>query len=272
MTFTVARLGRRALAVAVLCVAAVRPAAAQSAYPAPIGDPPKSPQFLPRYDFRLSLANLTGEDRTRFMWDAHYGGDVDFVDYVKGRAGVLIDYQALLGNEYRPFDPNQGNYTLETSGSWRVGRTELAGVFHHVSRHLSDRPKRLAIAMNVLELRILRQFAIDDATIDVKVDGGKLIQHSFVDYTWISSADVTVRKPINSVVSAYGRLAGQVYAVDETIANRGTQRGGRVELGVRLRGTGGAIDFFGGAERVIDGGPLDRLPREWGFVGFRVTH
>jgi hypothetical protein len=226
---------------------------------------------MSRYDFRLSMANIASDDPTNFMWDAHYGGDLDIVDYGKGRAGVLIDYQAVLGDEYRPFDPNQGNYTLEVSGSGRVGGTEIAGVFHHVSRHLSDRPKRFAIAMNVLQVRLLHQFAIEDATIDVKIDGGKLVQHSYVDYTWIGSADVTARKPLNSVAGLYGRLAGQLYAVDETIANRSTQRGGRVELGVRLRGKGGAMDFFGGYERVIDAGPIDRLPRRWGFVGFRLA-
>ena len=94
------------------------------------------------------------------MWDTHWGADFDLVDYVKGRVSFLVDYQAVLGNEFRPFDPNQGNYMLEFSGSRRLGRTELVGAFHHVSRHLSDRPKRQAIAMNVLEGRVLRRFDV----------------------------------------------------------------------------------------------------------------
>jgi hypothetical protein len=269
MTDTFARLGRRALAVAVLVMALTAPALAQ--YPAPLADPPDSKQFIPRYDFRLSAAYLRTDDPTNFMWDTHWGGDLDFVDYVKGRAGVLIDYQAVLGDEYRPFDPNQGNYTLEASGSYRVGETELVGVFHHVSRHLSDRPKRFAIAMNVLEMRVLRHVDFDGTTVDVKVEGGPVIQRSYVDYNWIGSADVTVRHSVSPAVGPYGRLAGQLYGTDRAIAGRGAQRGGRVEVGVRLRGTGGAIDLFAGVERVVDADPTDRRARRWGFAGFRLV-
>ena len=35
---------------------------------------------------------------------------------------VLVDYEAMLGSEFRPFDPNQGNYTLEASASVRRRR------------------------------------------------------------------------------------------------------------------------------------------------------
>jgi hypothetical protein len=269
MIETIARLGRPALAVTALVLALAVPAAAQ--YPAPLAEPPSTPQFMPRYDFRLSAAYLRTDDPTNFMWDTHWGGDLDLVDYVKGRAGVLIDYQAVLGDEYRPFDPNQGNYTLEASGSYRLGETEVVGVFHHVSRHLSDRPKRFAIAMNVLELRVLRRFDFDGTTVDVKVEGGPLIQRSFVDYNWIGSADVTVRQRVNAGVSPYGRVAGQLYGTDREIANRGMQRGGRFEAGVRLRGSGGAIDLFAGYERVVDAGPADRLARRWPFAGFRLV-
>ena len=86
--------------------------------PSPSTAPP-SADFMTHYDFQLSMAALSGGDQ-RFSWDAHFGGDVDLVDYVVGRANVLIDYEAVLGSEFRPFDPNQGNYTLEASGSARV--------------------------------------------------------------------------------------------------------------------------------------------------------
>ncbi len=52
----------------------------------------------------------------RFTWDTHWGGDFDLVDYVHGRVTFLADYQALLGSEFRPFDPYQSNYTLEAIG------------------------------------------------------------------------------------------------------------------------------------------------------------
>ena len=95
---------------------------------------------MSRYDFHLSAAAVAVND-PRFSWETHFGGDIDVADYVVGRSSILVDYEAVLGDEFRAFDPNQGNYTLEASSSARVGDTEIAGVFHHVSRHLSDRPE-----------------------------------------------------------------------------------------------------------------------------------
>lgn len=242
-------------------------------YPQPLPDAPTAPQFLSRYDFHLAAAYLHGDDPTFFMWDTHWGGDFDLVDYVSGRFGFLVDYQAILGDELRPFDPNQGNYTLEFSGSQRLGRTELAGVFHHVSRHLSDRPKRPAVAMNVLEARLLRRFDLSPtALVDVKAEGGKVIAHAYVDYTWIGKLDVTARKQVNRVAGAYGRLLGELYATDATVAGRGSQKGGRIEAGVRIRGQRGAMDLFAGWERMVDADLFDRRPRSWSFAGFRLVN
>ena len=134
--------------------------------------------------FHLEASYLGSDDHRRFMWDTHWGGDFDLIDYVAGRFGFLVDYQAVLGNEFRSFDPNQGNYIWEFSGSGRLGRTELAGVFHHVSRHLSDRPKRIAVAMNVAEVRLLRRFEWSGLTVDLKAEAGHMLQRAYVDYSW----------------------------------------------------------------------------------------
>jgi hypothetical protein len=262
----------RTLSGACLILALASPAVAQQ----PLPDPPAQVEFMSRYDFHLAAAGLGSDDHARFMWDTHWGGDFDLVDYVKGRLAFLVDYQAVLGNELRPFDPNQGNYTLEFSGSARVGKTELAGAFHHVSRHLSDRPKRQAIAMNVLEGRVLRRFDVRGATIDVRANVGRLLERAYVDYTWIGDVDVTVRRPLKPNVGTYGRVFGELYDVDQqddpALARRGQQRGGRVEAGIRLSGKGGALELFAGYERVIDADPLDRLPRQWPFAGFRLVN
>jgi hypothetical protein len=111
---------------------------ARAQTPAP---PSTTPEFLPRSEFHLGANSLAVEtDDERFSWDAFFGGSIDLVDYVKGRGSVFIDYHPVLGSEYRPFDPNQAYYILEASSSYRVGATEIVGVFHHVSRHLSVRP------------------------------------------------------------------------------------------------------------------------------------
>jgi hypothetical protein len=262
---------QRALVGAGFVIAVALPAFAQQ----PLPDPPAQVEFMSRYDFHLSGAALGSDDPARFLWDTHWGGDFDLVDYVKGRLSFLVDYQAVLGNEFRPFDPNQGNYTLEFSGSGRLGKTELVAAFHHVSRHLSDRPKRQAIAMNVIEARVLRRFEVRATTIDVRANIGRLAERAYVDYTWIGDLDIVARHRLRPRVGAYGRIFGELYGVNEQddppLSRRGAQRGGRVEAGVRLSGNGGALELFAGYERVIDADPLDRRARQWPFAGFRLV-
>jgi hypothetical protein len=183
----------------------------------------------------------------------------------------LGDYQALLGEEFRPFDPYQSNYYLAVSASVRQGPNEWAFVFHHVSRHLGDRPKRDSVAMNAMLGRLLRRFTLDGATLDIKADAGPIVAHAWVDYTWMGNVDLVVRRPVSASVGMYGRSYTETYGVDEEIAGRGQQWGGRVEAGVRFGGRAGTVDLFGGVERVVDADPLDRVPRQWAFAGFRLS-
>jgi hypothetical protein len=226
---------------------------------------------MSRYDFHLAAVALSGDDE-RFMWDTHFGGDVDLVDYVVGRGKVLVDYEALLGGEFRAFDPNQGNYVLEASGSARVKGTELAAVFHHVSRHLSDRPKRFAIAWNVVGLRALRRVTLAGTQFDVRAEAGKVVQHAFVDYAWTANWDFRVDRPIGPHLGVYGRAGGEVFGIDPDESDRPTQHGGVFEAGIRLPGPGGALELYGGYERRIDADQIERLPVRWAFAGFRLVN
>src|ERR1051325_1810542 len=105
-------------------------------------------QFFPRYDFHLGAERLSQSD-PRFVWDTNFGGDMDFVDYGRGRATFAANYEAVLGKEFRAFDPNQGDYLLDTSLSGRVHGYEFAALLHHTSRHLGDRFKRIPVAWNM---------------------------------------------------------------------------------------------------------------------------
>jgi hypothetical protein len=189
---------------------------------------------------------------------------------VAGRMTFLADYEAVLGDEFRPFDPYQSNYYLAVSASLRTKPAEFAFVFHHVSRHLGDRPKRDSVAMNAMLGRVLRQIDLNGTTLDIKGDLGPVVAGALVDYTWIGNVDLVLRRPVSPRVGVYGRAFGETYGVDETIAGRGQQAGGRIEAGVRLAGTGGAIELFGGYEKVIDADPLDRVSRQWAFAVFRI--
>ena len=90
--------------------------------PAPVdtGEPPSTPQFMTRFDFEIVANALSGED-PHFSWDTHWVGNFDFVDYVYGRLSFEADYQAILGEEFRPFDPYQSNYYLSAAASYRRG-------------------------------------------------------------------------------------------------------------------------------------------------------
>jgi hypothetical protein len=237
----------------------------------PLAQPPTSASFMSRYDFHLSAAAL-GSDDKRFTWDTHWGGDFDFVDYVNGRLSFFANYQAMLGEEFRPFDPVQGNYSLAVSGSVRLGLTELAGVVHHVSRHVSDRPRPDAIAWNSILARVMRHVDLDGTSVSLRAEGGPVVERSFVDYTWFGAADIVGRQTLNPVVGMYLRLFGEMYAVDEKIAGRGRQLGGRLEGGVRLTGGGAALELFAGYEQMVDAYQLERRPRRWAFTGFRLVN
>ena len=285
MADTDGSLRRRAALAACLTVLAAMPLAAQQIQQPIVAPAPVRPAFLPRYDFHLSVDRLMRSQTPqqarvdqRFSWDSHFGGSFDVVDYVVGRAAVLVDYQAVMGREYRPFDPNQGNYTLEASVSGRVSsRTEVAAIFHHVSRHLSDRPKAFAIAWNDLGARVLHRRTFGATTLDLDLEGGHVTQHSYVDYTWIGEMNVLVRRPITPHVGLFAHGTGQGFLVDDGSAPvsprlppRNPQAGSRIEGGVRLNGRGGAMEIFFGYEKRADADPLDRQPQRWALAGFRL--
>src|SRR5262245_53217814 len=242
-----------------VCVTLSTIATAAAQQPQGIAPAPPSPEFLSRYDFNMSAAKLAYEDQ-RFSWDVHWGGDFDLVDYVYGRVTFIGDYEGLLGSEFRPFDPYQSNYLLEAIGSYRLGSTEVLGVLSHVSRHLGDRFKPLAVAENSLGPRIMRRFYFGERNLDVRGNLRKVIARAYVDYTWMADVDVIARANLKPRLGVYGRSYVQIITVDRTIAGRDNQSGGRVEAGVMLRGVQANMELFVGAERVIDADQLDRLP------------
>jgi hypothetical protein len=237
----------------------------------PLAVPPSSPQFLPRFDFQISLAGVSSAD-PRFKWDGRINGDFDVVDYVKGRTSIFAQYEVVAGNQLRPFDPNQGNYTFEGSSSLRVRGTEIAGVFHHVSRHLSDRSNLQSISYNGLGPRAMRHFDFNKTSLDVRGDIEKVSRHEFLDYSWTAGLHLLARKPIGPRTSVFASGDLETYGVDHSVAGRGEQNGGRLEGGLRLKGGQGSVEFFGGWEQVVDAYPLDRGPMRWAFVGFRLRN
>jgi len=235
----------------------------------PLATVPPSLVFLPRFDFAISLASLASSD-PRFSYDGRATADFDVVDYVNGRTSVFAQYQVVLGNQLRSFDPNQSNYTLEGSSSLRLHGIEVAGVFHHLSRHLSDRPNVQSIAFNAVGGRVLHHFERGKTGIDVRADVERVVQHAFLDYSWVAQMHATARRPFNTMMTVFGRATFETYGVDRAIAGRSQQNGGRVEGGLLINGVRAALEMYAGREQVVDAYPLERTIKRFSFIGFRL--
>jgi hypothetical protein len=217
----------------------------------------------------MSAELLGGTDDPRFVWDTNFGGELDVIDYRRGRLTFAANYQAVLGEELRAFDPNQGNYILEGALTLRLPPAEIAGVFYHQSRHLADRPKVDPIDWNMMGARVRRAFIAGAMHVDARADIRGTIQRSFVDYRWEFDGrvrgDQVVRPGVGLLVSGSIRHLG----VDGSQSRSG-QTGFRGEGGVRLEGGAGAAELFVAVERRIDPYPLEFGTETWISAGFRL--
>ena len=248
---------RRALC-ALAMIASASPVAAQGAI-----------RFFPRYDFHLSAEHLSKDD-PRFVWDTNFGGDMDFVDYGIGRTTFAANYEAILGEEFRRFDPNQGTYLLDLSTSARTRGYEIAALLHHTSRHLGDRFKVVPVDWNMFGVAVERD--VRRGSLRIRPHGNLLgvLLKSSVDYTWEANAGADLRVPVRPRVSVISAGSVRFVGVDGS-RNRDTQRGGRVEGGLRFDGERGAIELVVAGERRIDASPFDFSALSWVSAGFRFV-
>jgi hypothetical protein len=247
----------RRILLALACCAYAAPASAQSI------------EFLSRYAFYVSFEYLSSDER-RFEWDGNWGGDLDIVDYGFGRFNFVANYQTILGDEFREFDPNQGNYILEGSLSVRTPRAEVSGVFHHLSRHLSDRPKRGAVDWNMMGGRVAASATRGRVELRGRADLRGVIQKTFVDYTWELDTESRARVGLSPRTAFVATGGLRVLGVDGT-RDRGTQVGYRGEGAIQLLGRGAAVDFFAAVERRIDTYQLEFSTATWLTAGFRLS-
>jgi hypothetical protein len=226
--------------------------------------------FLPRADLEFSLATL-GSDDPRFTNEGSIAVDVDVADYGAGRVNIFAAYQGVMGNERHTFDLNQGLYILEFALAQRIGSSfELGGVFHHTSRHLSDRAKPGSVSWNMLAVRATGRWAVGRSVIDSQIALAHVQMPHFVDYHWTTDASLAIRSAVHPhadvYVAGHGTFIG-VYGMgrDEN------QTGARAEAGIRLHGTSSAtLDVFVAYERRIDGYAAERARIRLTEFGFRL--
>jgi len=258
----------RAFAALTLVLTTAASALAQTAPTQATGAGSSGPEFLSRFDFLVGLEYLVSDD-PRFVWDAYWGGDLDVIDYGRGALTFAAIYETILGNEFREFDPNQGNYMLEGSASVRARAVEVAGVFHHVSRHLSDRPKRFPVDWNMIGGRVRGNLIRGRTEIRAQVDMRGVIEKSFVDYDWEMDAVSRVRMGLTPRTSLVGTGGFGVVGVDGS-RDRGDQYGWRGEGGVHVDGGAAALELFVAGERRIDPYQLEFSTATWLTTGFRL--
>jgi hypothetical protein len=216
-------------------------------------------------------ASRLGAGDDRFVWDARFNGDIDLLDYGLGRINFMAEYGVVLGNELKSFDPNQSLYTLDFRVTRRFGSNELAGLFHHVSRHLSDRAKTQPVDWNALGAEFTRTETVGVVQTESVIRADWIIKHTYADYTWNVGGRLRFQRPATPRTTLIGEGSLAFTGVDSTIAGRSTQVGAYVEAGLRLAGTAGLLDFILAFERRVDADPLIRGPRSWMLVGFRLV-
>ena len=226
-------------------------------------------ELFTRYAFHLDGRYLTSDD-PRFNWSFVFGAETDVVDYGRGRATFRANYEAIAGEEFRRFDVNQGNYLLEGAASVRLRRVELAAVWHHVSRHMSDRAKRFPIDWNQIAARLLASATHGAWAVRSETDLRVTVTNAYVDYRWEVESSGGLRKPLSSRWAAIGFGNLRIVGVDGT-RGRGTQVAGRAAAGVRLNGKAAAAELFAGVERRLDPYQLEFGTSSWFLAGFRVT-
>jgi hypothetical protein len=255
------------LAVAGLVAVCPAPVAAQSPDPPRTETAPRV-EFLSRTHFLISGEHLSSPD-PRYVWAGNFGADLDVLEYRAGRATFLANYEVVMGEEIRSFDPNQGNYILAGSASLRLRALEIAGVFHHESRHLSDRIKRAAVDWNMVGGRLAHRWRRPSREIASQIDVRGVIVESYVDYRWEIDARTRLDIALSPRVGLLAAGAVRRLAVDGSRA-RGPQAGFRAEAGARVAGGAGASEVFVAFERRIDPYPLQFSTEDWITVGFRL--
>ena len=258
------------LTLAVWSAAGAAPAHAQtSGGPRPAGLVPRSMGFLTAYRLHLNGIRTTGNGDRSFAWDSDIGADLDLFDFGFVRGNLFVNIESILGDERRAIDPNQNNYTIDTTIFVRLPRGALGVTFHHISRHLADRENKGAVAWNMAGLTYADRFRFGPLQLDASSAAYARVLRAGVDYESEFNVRVRLMYPADSRVALILDLDGTAVGVRRHIYNRPLQHGHRFESGLRIRGRAGTAELVVGRERRIDADPFERRPVEWNQFGFR---
>lgn len=178
-----------------------------------------------------------------FVWDGWIGAGAGLLRVGRATAYFTADVETIIGREKRTFDANQAAYHLEAGARIRFGRHLLDPFFHHVSRHLVDRPKVDAVDWNIVGLRVAGP--LPGATGRYAASVGHTVQWSKVSYHW----ELTVLLEMEVVSRPWGAAyllasARAVSVKDPPVLARGNFVDVTAEGGLRFPRGGRNLAFF----------------------------
>ncbi len=239
--------------------------------PRPAGLVPRSYGFLTAYRLHLNGLRTTGNGDRSFAWDSDIGADLDLFDLGFVRGNLFVNIESILGDERRAIDPNQNNYTIDTTVFVRLPRGAFGVTFHHISRHLADRQNAEAVAWNMAGLNYADRFRFGPAELSYSVAAYARVLRAGVDYEREVNTRVRLAVPADSRIALILDIDGTAVGVERDIYGRSLQHGHRFESGLRIRGGAGTAELVIGRERRIDADPFERRPVKWNRFGFRFV-
>ena len=207
-----------------------------------------------------------------FVWDTWIGGGAGLLR-VKGTTAYLTaDVETILGRERRAFDANQVGYHLETGLRIRAGRHLVVPFFHHVSRHLVDRPKTQLVDWNVLGVRVVGPLpgALPGRG-RYSASVGHTVEWRSVGYQWEVEGVLDLEVARRSWGDPYPEADVRFVSVD---AHASLPRGAFVDFlgqgGVRFASGGRSLEVFAAYEHRNDVFVLLPGERDRALLGLRI--
>lgn len=201
-------------------------------------------ELLPDASLHLEASRYSPVE-TDLHWDSWIGGGASLVRVDAATAYLTADLETVLGNTRRTFDATQANYHLEVGGWLKLGERKVSLFFHHVSRHLVDRPKPEAVDWNVLGARVMAPLPWATLPGRFTLGVGHTTQESSLGYGWEMTgrveADLVGRGPKHLYLSADARL---VTAESSPRFPRGGFVDFNAEAGVRFSNGARALQLF----------------------------
>jgi hypothetical protein len=200
-------------------------------------------EILPDASLRLEGSYYVPSEDA-FVWDTWIGGGAGVLRVLAATAYLTADVETILGRERRAFDANQVGYHLEAGVCIAAGRHLVVPFFHHVSRHVVDRPKTELVDWNVIGIRVAGRLPFVENG-RYSASAGHTVEWRAVGYEWELEGVVdleVVRRPWGG---AYLGVDARFVSVDPAGRfARGDFVDFLAEAGVRYARGGRNVDLF----------------------------